>query len=554
VIGLLTNPDEREIAAEFFELFKTPWEFSRSGERYDVVVSTRDEDCGGDAELVLRYGSARSVFDASNNIRVTPLPGKTGFLFGGRRVPLYQAAATFSENALCLPVEGSEKESLTFAAKTGQGVVVRLGYNLFDEIRYLLTQGQPAANASSPTLDLHIALMKELITRSGQSVIEIPPVPEGYAFSACLTHDVDHPALKNHFLDHTMFGFLGRATVGSFVEVCQGRKSLGKLGQNLWSACRLPFVYLGLASDPWRGFDRYLQLESAPCSTFFVIPKKGDAGKQRIGRAPAMRAAGYSLDEIQPELKRITSSGGEVALHGLDSWLDAADGQAEQDILSQANVKASRGVRMHWLFFDEHSCKALDQAGFSYDSTFGYNETVGFRAGTAQAYKPPGVAALIELPLHVMDTALFYPGYLNLPEDKARKLIWQVLDNVELFGGALMINWHDRSIAPERLWDDFYLMLVNELKLRRVWLPTASCAASWFRKRRSVKFESVRGEGKTSKYRATFQQDQNTPGLKVRIHRPQTQGFFDRTPVNISNNYQESVLQADMEITTAIAA
>ena len=134
---------------------------------------------------------------------------------------------------------------------------------------------------------------------------------------------------------------------------------------------------------------------------------------------------------------------------------------------------AELGVRMHWLFFDENSPSVLDRAGFTYDSTVGYRETVGYRAGTTQAYAPPGVTNLLELPLHVMDTALFYPSYLNLGEEEAERVVSRLMDDAERFGGALTINWHDRSIAPERLWDDFYLKLLRELKSRGAWLPTA---------------------------------------------------------------------------------
>ena len=41
---------------------------------------------------------------------------------------------------------------------------------------------------------------------------------------------------------------------------------------------------------------------------------------------------------------------------------------------------------MHWLYFDQNSPKTLENAGANYDSTVGYNETVGYRAGTAQGY------------------------------------------------------------------------------------------------------------------------------------------------------------------------
>ncbi len=150
------------------------------------------------------------------------------------------------------------------------------------------------------------------------------------------------------------------------------------------------------------------------------------------------------------------------------------------------------GVRMHWLHFDERSPAILDRAGFNYDTTVGYNETVGYRAGTLQAYRPLGVDNLLELPLHVMDTALFYPVCLNLKEQDAGRVVRNLIDDVERLGGALTINWHDRSIAPERLWDDFYLELLDELKRRGAWLPTASQAVAWFRKRRTATVESMR--------------------------------------------------------------
>jgi len=53
------------------------------------------------------------------------------------------------------------------------------------------------------------------------------------------------------------------------------------------------------------------------------------------------------------------------------------------------------------------------------------------------------------------------------------------------FGGFLWFNWHDRSIAPERLWDDFYAELVEKFKSAGAWFCTAAEAAQWFRRRGS---------------------------------------------------------------------
>ena len=147
---------------------------------------------------------------------------------------------------------------------------------------------------------------------------------------------------------------------------------------------------------------------------------------------------------------------------------------------------------MHWLYFDDHSPLALEKAGFSYDSTVGYNQTIGYRAGTAQVYKPLQAHHLLELPLHVMDTALFYPDYLNLTFEEADRRIGEIIDYARQFGGAVTFNWHDRSIAPERLWGEFYAGLISELKRKGAWCSSAGTVVSWFQNRRSVVFEASR--------------------------------------------------------------
>lgn len=174
---------------------------------------------------------------------------------------------------------------------------------------------------------------------------------------------------------------------------------------------------------------------------------------------------------------------------------------------------------MHWLYFGEQSQGILDNAGADYDSTVGFNETVGYRAGTAQVYKPLDAVRLLELPLHVMDTALFYPGHMHLKPKEASKRVDAIIQNAVHFGGVITVNWHDRSIAPERLWGDFYLHLINDLKERGAWLATASEAVAWFRKRRSVTFESRSLETNEPTGKVTVDSDRE-PGLCLRIHTP----------------------------------
>ena len=407
----------------------------------------------------------------------------------------------------------------------GDASALRVGYNLFQEVNYLLTVGQPVSNARTPTLEEHIAWLRDWITLSGFSLLEIPPVPDGYSFIACLTHDIDHPSVRNHLFDHTMFGFLHRSTLGTWRDAFRGRKSVRNLLKNWWAACLLPFVYLRFARDFWLEFDRYLEIEAGHGSTFYVIPSRNYPGHTAEGVASPMRACQYDLDQILPQLKRIVAAGGEVGVHGLDAWLDVDQGRKELERVSRAVGVTELGIRMHWLFFDRNSPSVLDRAGFTYDSTVGYRETIGYRAGTMQAYAPPGVSNLLELSLQVMDTALFYPKYLNLGEKEAERMVFRLIEDAERFGGALTFNWHDRSIAPERLWDDFYLKLLRELERRGAWFPTATQAVGWFRKRRSASLEATPVEPGKIRVRGRMNSADNFPGLKIRLQKPRARSL-----------------------------
>ena len=242
---------------------------------------------------------------------------------------------------------------------------------------------------------------------------------------------------------------------------------------------------MGLARDIWYEFDRYLDIEGDSDSTFFVLPFKDRPGETASGPAPRIRASGYGAMDIAERLHKLVFAGREIGLHGIDAWIDTAKGQEELAEITNITGTKNIGVRMHWLYFNESSPTVLERAGFSYDSTVGYNETVGYRAGTTQVYKLLQANNLLELPLHVMDTALFYPDYLNLSFDEADQRVGAIINNAIQFGGGITFNWHDRSIAPERLWGEFYARLIDHLKMKEAWCA-AQEACCRFEERRSV--------------------------------------------------------------------
>ena len=519
MIGVIAGPTDYDVATEFFELFKTPWEFYRGEQKYDVLLCTSEARLDNkSAKLVLIYGGEKRDCDIEDQIHVASQERATRDLaYKGARIPIYEGCITFYGEAATALCDRESRLPAICLRRSGEGTVARIGYNLFAEVRALLTTGQPVMNANVPVLDLHIALLRDLIVASGVYLVEIPPIPAGYKFIACLTHDVDHPFIRNHRFDHTMVGFLYRATLGSVIDLFRGRRSVRNVLSNVVAASSVPLVHLGLAKDVWSEFDRYARLEKGLRSSFFVIPFKDWAGRSGQGRAPSRRAARYGAVDIAVQIRKLVSIGCEIGAHGIDAWLDSSVARMElEEVRGIAGVQEI-GVRMHWLYFNEQSPMVLEMAGADYDSTVGYNETVGYRAGTTQVYRPLGVTRLLELPLHIMDTALFYPTHLDLSPKDAMKRVGEIIDNAVKLGGCVTVNWHDRSIAPERCWGDFYVDLLHELKTKGAWFGTAAETVSWFRKRRSATFEETGSESDLPHIKKAAVVDERLPDLCLRV-------------------------------------
>src|SRR4030095_2445056 len=70
MIAVATNPEQRAAASEFFELFKTAWEFYRSSEQYDAVICCGIIPSDIRANLVLVYASNELSFDQQHRLQL----------------------------------------------------------------------------------------------------------------------------------------------------------------------------------------------------------------------------------------------------------------------------------------------------------------------------------------------------------------------------------------------------------------------------------------------------------------------------------------------------
>ncbi len=536
MIGVAANAANLETLEEFFELFKTPWELAVPAREYRVVLDAGGRTDNVQADLLLVYGSGEEAVDRQAAVAVERVPGPVDLTWGETTLPVYGGAALFDRPPGNL---ASGQKAADYSHQSASRLVRRIGYDLCGEVRHLLAGNQPAARASIPTLELHIALLRQVLLESGVAFVEVLPRPERHDFICCLTHDVDFYGIRRHGLDRTLAGFVARASVGTLMDLIKQRRTLSEALRNWAALASLPFVHLGLAPDFWRPFEDYAGVESPRHSTFFLVPTKGHAGVAPGGGVEAARAVPYEVSEIRTPATHAVARGSELAVHGVDAWRDADAGRRELQEITSVTARPSAGVRMHWLYFDAGSPRTLEAAGFDYDSTYGFNDAVGYRAGTSQVFRLPGAERLLELPLSIMDSSLFSTGRMALAADQAHALTRQILANARQFGGTVVINWHGRSLAPERLWDTFYQTLLNDLrKGGRAWFATATEAVDWFKWRRAIRFTRA-ADGDTSAIEVSAPGPHDHPGV-IRLHSPGRSGahakdftFDGNTPLTI---------------------
>ncbi|HEX4324969.1 MAG TPA: polysaccharide deacetylase family protein [Gaiellaceae bacterium] len=284
------------------------------------------------------------------------------------------------------------------------------------------------------------------------------PRYRGARFAVALTHDVDVP------WRWTRIGVLGAAAR------LKSHALAGRAGPAVHEARGLALmpVHKLRGTDPnWR-FAEIAAEEGAldARSTFFLM---AGYGHRADGAAPE------AYDRLRPRLvETLLETGAEVGLHG--SYLAAEDVERlarERAALAQLDGPLI-GHRYHYLRVDPHRNLApLAGIGFRYDTSLGFPDALGFRAGIAHPFRPwdferDRPADLVEVPLAVMDATLAEERYENLSAAEAKPRVLSLLDWAAEHGGAFSILWHpERFDGPSaRGWDRLYFELIEAVRER----------------------------------------------------------------------------------------
>ena len=273
-------------------------------------------------------------------------------------------------------------------------------------------------------------------------------------FVVALTHDVDSP------WRWTRVGVRGAA---ARVKQNARRARLGPAFRDVRGLAAAPVHRLRGTDPNWR-FEEIVREErrrGAHGSTFFVMSAHHD---------PHDGAAPETYDRLRPRLvETLLESGAEVGLHGSYTAADDPARLAAEKRALEELAGPIAGHRYHYLRADPHRNLApLAGLGLTYDTTLGFPDAVGFRAGIARPFRPwsferEAPLELLEVPLAAMDATLAEERYLGLAPRRAEPRLMRLLDWAAEYGGAFAILWHpDRfDRATSGGWDRLYSKLLE---------------------------------------------------------------------------------------------
>jgi hypothetical protein len=333
-----------------------------------------------------------------------------------------------------------------------------------------------------PEIDEWLADVRGLLSGGGDA----PLWPGGRPFVVCPSHDVD--MVTRTWTPKQIGRSLHIALTGSRDGPSRAEAVLRALARPLR-------FRVSSAPSSAATLQRCMEIELARdvrASYFFTVYPPGRASSYDCV---------YTLDDdllfrgerrrVRDVVSELVGTGFDVGLHG--SYFAAVDGEllsTQRTMLESAVGAEVRTLRQHWLQWDARLTPAAQElAGFTADSTLGFNRNIGFRAGTSfpfflSATDPFRSLNVLEVPLVVQEAALFAVNSLELDERLAREVVELVLDRVAAVGGVFTFLVHPHSLLDDRV-ASLYAWLLDQALDRGAWVASTAEIDSWWRQRAS---------------------------------------------------------------------
>jgi hypothetical protein len=165
--------------------------------------------------------------------------------------------------------------------------------------------------------------------------------------------------------------------------------------------------------------------------------------------------SGYDIGDprVTGVMEWARGRGVEMGLHpGYYTFGNEAELAAEVERCQRAIGERQIGGRQHYLRWSPETWLHWEQCGLAYDSSVGFADCVGFRAGTCWPYQPwlwkeNRRAKLLEIPLIVMEQSLVSPQYMGLSPSESVAAVKGLLHKCASVGGVFTLLWHNNCLG-----------------------------------------------------------------------------------------------------------
>lgn len=179
--------------------------------------------------------------------------------------------------------------------------------------------------------------------------------------------------------------------------------------------------------------------------------------KHRLGKR-------YDLDKIKPILDKISGEGWVCGIHtNFFSYKDTNRIKEEINIIERVTERPVVSCRNHYLRFETPTTwHCLSDAGIRCDSTIGYSDKNGLRAGTISGFVPYDINTgelinLYEVPLIVMD-GIVMESKASL--DEKWQQVKKLLELCYEYRGSASVLWHQRMPCYDD-YRDIYIRILQ---------------------------------------------------------------------------------------------
>jgi|SRR5579863_5230685 len=264
-------------------------------------------------------------------------------------------------------------------------------------------------------------------------------MPQQRRLRVKLSHDVDEIGLP----------FTLRGTIGH----------VARRGHPAWALRDLLAPLVNIETTYQRLLRRIVALSLERGITPAVYWKASAPGLNDTGYDPRQHAIRLMIEDLRTQ-------GVELGIHpGYASYQSPDTLAAEVSALQELFGKRQLGGRQDFLRWNPQMWIEWESLGLAYDSSVGFADRIGFRAGTCYPFRPwilseHREANLLEIPLLAMDETFYSHQKLEPAETLVR--LRELLARCRAVGGVFTLLWHNTRIV-HRGFLHAYQTLLDEL-------------------------------------------------------------------------------------------